>query len=82
MQTPTGSGKGELESVNMAMRKMLDLYANVVLVKSIPGLQTKHNNVDIIVIISSGTQSGLVLLILKTLAFARNQRKNGTGDNR
>ena len=31
-------------------RKMLDLYANVVLVKSIPGLQTKHNNVDIIVI--------------------------------
>ena len=82
MQTPTGSGKGELESVNMAMRKMLDLYANVVLVKSIPGLQTKHNNVDIIVIISSGTQSGLVLLILKTLAFARNQKKNGRGDNR
>ncbi|XP_067949942.1 isocitrate dehydrogenase [NAD] subunit beta, mitochondrial-like isoform X2 [Watersipora subatra] len=50
MQTPTSSGKGELESVNMAMRKMLDLYANVVLVKSIPGLNTRHNNVDIIVI--------------------------------
>lgn len=31
-------------------RKSLDLYANVVLVKSLPGLPTRHNNVDIIVI--------------------------------
>jgi len=28
----------------------MDLYANVVLVKSIPGLKTRHPNLDIVVI--------------------------------
>ena len=34
----------------LCYRKSLDLYANVVLVKSLPGLKTRHNNLDIVVI--------------------------------
>lgn len=31
-------------------RRDLDLYANVVLVKSLPGYQTRHDNLDFVII--------------------------------
>ena len=34
----------------MCCRRDLDLYANVVLVKNIPGYQTRHNNLDFVII--------------------------------
>lgn len=40
----------ELQTLNMKLRRDLDLYANVVLVKSLPGFQTKHNNLDFVII--------------------------------
>ncbi|XP_002735534.1 isocitrate dehydrogenase [NAD] subunit beta, mitochondrial-like [Saccoglossus kowalevskii] len=42
--------KGELQTLNMKIRKGLDLFANVVKCRSIPGLNTKHNNLDFVVI--------------------------------
>jgi len=50
LQTPayaTGDGS---ETLNIRMRKGLDLYANVIKVTSIPGVQCKHQNVDLVVI--------------------------------
>ncbi|XP_060608659.1 isocitrate dehydrogenase [NAD] subunit beta, mitochondrial-like [Ruditapes philippinarum] len=40
----------ELQTLNMKIRRDLDLYANVVLVKSLPGYQTRHNNLDFVII--------------------------------
>lgn len=34
----------------MKLRRKLDLYANVVHVKSLPGVKSRHNNVDMIII--------------------------------
>lgn len=34
----------------MKLRRKLDLYANVVHVKSLPGVRARHNNVDMIII--------------------------------
>lgn len=34
----------------MKLRRSLDLYANVVHVKSLPGVKSKHENVDTIII--------------------------------
>ena len=34
----------------MKLRRTLDLYANVVHVKSLPGVKCRHNNVDVIII--------------------------------
>jgi len=48
--TPEYGEEGDLQSLNMRMRKSLDLYANVVKVKSIPGIKTRHNNVDLVII--------------------------------
>ena len=31
-------------------RSELDLFANVVVIKSLPGLKTKHNNLDFVII--------------------------------
>lgn len=41
---------GELASTKFLLRKNLDLYANVVRVKSFEGYRTRHNNLDIVVI--------------------------------
>lgn len=40
----------ELQTLNMKLRRDLDLYANVVLVKSLPGYKTRHNNLDFVII--------------------------------
>ncbi|KAL1450145.1 hypothetical protein WDU94_002595, partial [Cyamophila willieti] len=50
LSTPDYSHTGELETLNMKLRKSLDLYANVVHVKSLPGVKMRHANVDCTVI--------------------------------
>ncbi|CAK8688706.1 unnamed protein product [Clavelina lepadiformis] len=50
LTTPTWFDLGELQSVNMQIRKKLDLYANVVRVRSLPGIKTRHGELDIVVI--------------------------------
>ncbi|XP_048589543.1 isocitrate dehydrogenase [NAD] subunit gamma, mitochondrial [Nematostella vectensis] len=37
-------------SLNLELRVHLDLFANIVRCKSIPGIQTRHNNVDLVII--------------------------------
>ncbi len=44
--TPVGHG---FSSVNVALRKKFELYANFRPVKSLPGLETKYPNVDLII---------------------------------
>jgi isocitrate dehydrogenase (NAD+) len=44
--TPVGKG---FRSVNVGLRKSLDLYASVRPVKTMPGVHTRHENVDLIV---------------------------------
>ncbi|RWS16511.1 putative isocitrate dehydrogenase [NAD] subunit beta-like protein, partial [Dinothrombium tinctorium] len=50
LSTPFSSSSGELQTLNMKIRKQLDLYANVVHVKSLPGIQTRHKDLDFITI--------------------------------
>ncbi|XP_078485019.1 isocitrate dehydrogenase [NAD] subunit beta, mitochondrial-like [Ciona intestinalis] len=50
LATPSWFDIGELQSVNMNIRKRLDLFANVVRVKSLPGIKTRHGAIDIVVI--------------------------------
>ncbi len=45
--TPIGQG---FSSVNVALRKKLDLYASVRPVRSLPGVPTRYENVDLIVV--------------------------------
>ena len=46
--TPTNTG--DLQNLNQKFRNSLDIYANVIQVKSLPGVQSKHKNVDFIVV--------------------------------
>jgi len=42
---------GELETLNMKLRKELDLYANVVFAKSLPGVKVRHEKpIDLVLI--------------------------------
>lgn len=50
LSTPDYSHTGELQTLNMKLRKTLDLYANVVHVKSLPGVKVRHSNVDCVII--------------------------------
>jgi len=50
LTTPEYGEEGDLQSLNMRMRKSLDLYANVVKVKSVPGVKTRHNNIDLVIV--------------------------------
>lgn len=45
--TPVGTGH---KSVNVTLRKYLELYANVRPAKSLPGVRTRFDNVDIIIV--------------------------------
>ncbi len=45
--TPIGKG---FRSVNVALRKSLDLYANLRPCKNIEGIQTKFNNINIVIV--------------------------------
>ncbi|XP_012287867.1 isocitrate dehydrogenase [NAD] subunit beta, mitochondrial [Orussus abietinus] len=50
LATPDHSHTGELQTLNMKLRRSLDLYSNVVHVKSLPGIKSRHQNVDCIII--------------------------------
>lgn len=56
--TPVGGG---VSSLNVQLRKELDLYASLVNCFNLPGLPTRHENVDIVVIRENteGEYSGL-----------------------
>jgi len=45
--TPVGSGHA---SINVALRKGLDLYANVRPIKTLPGVKSRYDHVDLIII--------------------------------
>lgn len=47
LTTPVGKG---FRSVNVTLRQSLDLYANVRPAKSLPGIQSRYENVDLIVV--------------------------------
>lgn len=50
LASPDFSRTGELQTMNMKLRNELDLYANMVHVQSFPGIKTRHQNLDIVVI--------------------------------
>lgn len=50
MATPDYSVAGELQTLNMKLRNELDLYANVVHVRSLPGVKTRHEGIDTVII--------------------------------
>ena len=50
LTTPSFSASGEADTLNIRMRIALDLYANVVKVASIPGVKSRHTDVDLVVI--------------------------------
>jgi isocitrate dehydrogenase (NAD+) len=58
LATPLGGG---VSSLNLQLRKELDLYASLVNCFNLPGLPTRHDNVDIAVIRENteGEYSGL-----------------------
>ncbi|KAH0547958.1 isocitrate dehydrogenase (NAD(+)) idh1 [Trichoglossum hirsutum] len=71
------------QSFNVAMRQELDIYASVVLIKNIPGYQTRHSNVDLCIIRENteGEYSGLehqsvpgVVESLKIITRAKSER--------
>ena len=45
--TPVGGGHA---SINVALRKTLDLYANVRPAKSLPGVKSRYENVDLVIV--------------------------------
>jgi len=45
--TPVGGGHA---SINVALRKALDLYANVRPIKTLPGVKTRYDHVDLVII--------------------------------
>ncbi|MFW6381507.1 MAG: isocitrate/isopropylmalate dehydrogenase family protein [Bacillota bacterium] len=47
IQTPVGSG---FHSVNVAIRQQLNLYANLRPIKSLPGVDSRYNDLDLIVV--------------------------------
>jgi len=47
--TATGIGTGQ-QSANVALRKRLDLYASLRPVRSVPGVKTRYENVDLVVV--------------------------------
>ena len=83
LATPDHSHTGELQTLNMKLRKSLDLYSNVVHVKSLPGVKCRHKNVDCIIIReqSEGEYSALehesvkgVVECLKIVTATKSQR--------
>ncbi|KAM7259805.1 hypothetical protein ACFE04_015546 [Oxalis oulophora] len=58
LKTPVGGG---VSSLNMQLRKELDLFASLVNCVNFPGLPTRHENVDIVVVRENteGEYSGL-----------------------
>ncbi|CAH0382504.1 unnamed protein product [Bemisia tabaci] len=83
LATPDYSHTGELETLNMKLRRNLDLYANVVHVKSLPGVKLRHQNIDCVIIreMTEGEYSALehesvkgVVECLKIVTKRKSQR--------
>ena len=47
---PEAGFSGDLMGLNTSFRKELDLYANVVKVRSLPGVKSRHANIDTVII--------------------------------
>ncbi|KAK4184171.1 hypothetical protein QBC35DRAFT_66898 [Podospora australis] len=71
------------QSFNVAMRQELDIYASISLIKNIPGLKTRHDNIDLAIIRENteGEYSGLehqsvpgVVESLKIITRAKSER--------
>jgi len=71
--TPIGKG---FASVNVTLRKRLDLYAAVRPVRSLPGIRTRYENVEIVVIrentegLYSGIENEIVPGVVQSLKIA------------
>merc|ERR1711860_17359 len=50
INVPDQNFGGELQNINQRFRKELDLYANVVKVRSLPGVPSKHKNIDLVIV--------------------------------
>lgn len=50
LSSPAMNAGGDLETLNMKIRKQLDLFANVVHIRSLSGFRTKHPDLDFYVI--------------------------------
>ena len=50
INVPDISFEGDLQNLNQRFRKELDLYANVVKVRSLPGVPAKHQNIDMVIV--------------------------------
>ncbi|XP_041369017.1 isocitrate dehydrogenase [NAD] subunit beta, mitochondrial-like [Gigantopelta aegis] len=48
--TPSNFKGGLLQTLNMKIRRELDLFANVVWIQSLPGYKTRHDNLDFVII--------------------------------
>ncbi|KXZ41875.1 hypothetical protein GPECTOR_255g642 [Gonium pectorale] len=81
--TELGSANTNTQSLNVQLRKDLDLHVNVVHGFSIPGLETRHRNLDIVVIRENteGEYSGLeheavegVVESLKVITYDKSYR--------
>lgn len=48
--TPLGKNNTSTQSANVQLRKELDLHVNLVHGFSMPGMSTRHKNLDIVVI--------------------------------
>jgi isocitrate dehydrogenase (NAD+) len=59
MGIPEYGQGGELMGLNSAFRKELDLYANVVRVRSLPGVKSRHQNIDTVIIRQRGSTQQL-----------------------
>ena len=47
---PDTAYTGELQNLNQHFRNSLDIYANVIRVKSLPGVKSKHKDLDFVII--------------------------------
>ncbi|GFX21519.1 probable isocitrate dehydrogenase subunit beta, mitochondrial [Trichonephila clavipes] len=83
LQSPFSTHTGELQTLNMKLRKELDLFANVVHVRTFPGVKTRHSDLDFVIIRESteGEYSALehesipgVIECLKIVTKERSQK--------
>ena len=54
--TPLTKYNTSTQSLNVQLRKLLDLHVNLVHGFTVPGLKTRHDNIDIVVIRSAALQ--------------------------
>ena len=83
LSTPFSSTSGELQTLNMKLRKQLDTFANVVHIRSLKGITSRHKDLDFFVIReqTEGEYSALehesvpgVIECLKIVTYAKSSR--------